>query len=384
MASNRSPASWAASIPAATRDTTDVLIESALWDPINIARTGRTLGIITDARYRFERGVDPEFMVPGLELATRMVLDFCGGEASETESSAMPAITEPKDRRLPLSRGEAPDRHRRAEGRKPRHSHPSRLRPVRRATAISRRGCRSVAAGRRRQGRSRRGGHAHPRRRQVIAPQPLESHDAVNGRILTTLQIRTRAAKRALAVRGMMEAVTWSFIPAKHAEAFGGGQPALKLANPIAADMSDMRPSLLPGLVSAAQRNADRGHGDVALFEVSGTYEGDTPDRQRRVAGGVRRGTNGLDGAGRSWSGNAKAVGVYDAKADALLHSRPAARQWTSCNSRLARPDWYHPGRSGVIKLGPKTGARTFWRVPPEGAGTARRHRAALPASKCL
>ncbi|TGS25141.1 phenylalanine--tRNA ligase subunit beta, partial [bacterium M00.F.Ca.ET.180.01.1.1] len=93
----------------------------------------------------------------------------------------------------------------------------------------------------------------------------------VNGKILTTLQVRTRAAKRALAVRGMMEAVTWSFIPAKHAELFGGGQTSLKLANPIAADMSDMRPSLLPGLIAAAQRNADKGIGDVALFEVSGT-----------------------------------------------------------------------------------------------------------------
>ncbi len=121
-------------------------------------------------------------------------------------------------------------------------------------------------------------------------------HDAVNGKILTVLQIRTRAAKRALAVRGMMEAVTWSFIPAKHAELFGGGQTALKLANPIAADMSDMRPSLLPGLIAAAQRNADKGIGDVALFEVSGTYEGDGADQQRRVAAGVRRGTAKLDG----------------------------------------------------------------------------------------
>src|SRR5690606_37414397 len=137
-----------------------------------------------------------------------------------------------------------------------------------------------------------------------IVPQPLGSHGAVNGRMLTVQQISTRAAKRALAVRGMMEAVTWSFIPARHAELFGAGQPALKLANPIAADMSDMRPSLLPGLVAAAQRNADRGIGDVALLEVSGTYEGGTPDRQRRVAAGVRRGTARLDGSGRHWAGN--------------------------------------------------------------------------------
>jgi phenylalanyl-tRNA synthetase beta chain len=154
-----------------------------------------------------------------------------------------------------------------------------------------------------------------------IAPQPLVSHATVNGKILTTLQVRTRAAKRALASRGMMEAVTWSFIPAKHAETFGGGQTALKLANPIAADMSDMRPSLLPGLLAAAQRSIDRGFADVALFEVSGIYENDTPDTQRRVAAGVRRGTATLDGSGRAWSGNAKSVGVFDARDVAVLEA---------------------------------------------------------------
>src|SRR5690606_12077446 len=151
-----------------------------------------------------------------------------------------------------------------------------------------------------------------------IAPAPLVSHDAVNGRILTTLQTRTRAAKRALAVRGMMEAVTWSFIPQKHAAVFGGGAPALKLANPIAADMSDMRPSLLPGLIAAAQRNADRGFADVALFEVAATYEGDQPEDQRRVAAGIRGGTAKMEGQGRHWAGNAEAISVFDAKADAL------------------------------------------------------------------
>src|SRR5690606_13296164 len=116
----------------------------------------------------------------------------------------------------------------------------------------------------------------------ALAPLPLGSHAAANGKILSGRQARTRTAKRALAVRGMMEALTWSFIPARHAELFGGGKPELKLANPIAADMSDMRPSLLPGLIAAAQRNADRGFPDVALFEVSGIYEGDTPEAQRR------------------------------------------------------------------------------------------------------
>ena len=268
--------------------TTDVLIESALWEPLNIARTGRTLGIITDARYRFERGVDPEFMVPGLELATEMVLDFCGGTPTETEVVGYSGH-EPKIVIFPTPE-------------------------VKRLTGLDVAGEESIDILTRLGFSTRDSGYvvdvAVPSWRpdidgkadlveevmrihgvDKIPPQPLASHDAVNGKILTALQIRTRAARRALAVRGMMEAVTWSFIPDRHAELFGGGSADLKLSNPIAFDMSSMRPSLLPGLLAAAQRNADKGIGDVALFEVSGIYEGDTPDSQRRVAAGVRRGT---------------------------------------------------------------------------------------------
>ena len=331
--------------------TTDVLIESALWDPMATARTGRALGIITDARYRFERGVDPEFMVPGLELATRLVMDLCGGEPTEAdvvgygghtpdvvsfpfaEVKRLTGIEVAKDESLsilsrlgfrPLGNGEVvdvevPSWRPDIDGKADLVEEVMRIHGV-----------------------------------DEIAPQPLSSHDAVNGRILTTLQVRTRAARRALAVRGMMEAVTWSFIPARHAELFGGGQEALKLANPIAADMSDMRPSLLPGLISAAQRNADRGFADVALFEVSGTYEGDTPQAQRRVAAGIRRGTAGLDGAGRHWSGNARNVGIFDAKADALAALEAAGAPVDRLQIEPGAPGWYHPGRSGVIKLGPK------------------------------
>lgn len=331
--------------------TTDVLIESALWAPLNIARTGRALGIITDARYRFERGVDPEFMVPGLELATKLVIDLCGGEASEIELVGYQGH-DPKI--VPFNYSE-----------------------VKRLTGIdvAKADAKSILT---RLGFDVRGegdpvAVAIPSWRpdvdgkadlveevmrihgvDAIAPQPLVSHGAVNAKILTPLQIRTRAAKRALASRGMMEAVTWSFIPAKHAELFGGGAQTLKLANPIAADMSDMRPSLLPGLVAAAQRNAARGHGDVALFEVSGIYEGDTPDTQRRVAAGIRRGTAGLDGDGRAWSGNAKTVSVFDAKADAIAALEAAGAPVDRLQIEAGAPGWYHPGRSGLIKLGPK------------------------------
>ncbi|MER9849862.1 phenylalanine--tRNA ligase subunit beta [Mesorhizobium sp. M0106] len=344
-------------------NTTDVLIESALWDPITTARTGRTLGIITDARYRFERGVDPEMMVPGLELATKLVLDFCGGTPAQTEVVGY-AGHQPKIVSFPLSE-------------------------VKRLTGIEvpRSTSLDILArlGFRPEGTGDVVNVAVPSWRpdvdgkadlveevmrihgvDNIAPQPLGSHDAVNARILTVLQIRTRAAKRALAVRGMMEAVTWSFIPAKHAELFGGGQQALKLANPIAADMSDMRPSLLPGLIAAAQRNADKGIGDVALFEVSGTYEGDGADQQRRVAAGVRRGTARLEGSGRHWAGNAGAVGVFDAKADAIAALEACGAPVERLQIEAGGPAWYHPGRSGTIKLGPKVILGTFGEFHPK------------------
>ncbi|MBD0413144.1 phenylalanine--tRNA ligase subunit beta [Oryzicola mucosus] len=342
--------------------TTDVLIESALWAPLNIARTGRTLGIITDARYRFERGVDPEFMIPGLDLATQLVLDLCGGEASEAEIVGYDRYT-PKTIAFPLSEikrltgieidraesvsilsnlGFAP----KGDGEMIEVSVPSWRPDVDGKADLVEEVMRMHGV-------------------DNIVPKPLSGHDAVNGRILTTLQIRTRAARRALAVRGMMEAVTWSFIPARHAELFGGGHPALKLANPIAADMSDMRPSLLPGLLAAAQRNADRGLGDVALFEVSGTYEGDTPDAQRRVAAGIRRGTAKLEGSGRQWSGNAGAVGVFDAKADALAALEACGAPVDRLQVEAGGPSWYHPGRSGTIKLGPKVVLGTFGEFHP-------------------
>lgn len=344
-------------------NTSDVLIESALWDPITTARTGRTLGIITDARYRFERGVDPEFMVPGVELATRLVLDLCGGEPAETEVVGY-AGHKPKIVSLPLSE-------------------------VTRLTGIEVPKAESLdilsRLGFKPQGSGDVVDVAVPSWRpdvdgkadlveevmrihgvDNIAPQPLGAHDAVNSKILTTLQVRTRTAKRALAVRGMMEAVTWSFIPAKHAELFGGGQTALKLANPIAADMSDMRPSLLPGLIAAAQRNADKGIGDVALFEVSGTYEGDGADQQRRVAAGVRRGTAKLDGSGRSWAGNSGPVGVFDAKADAIAALEACGAPVERLQIEAGGPAWYHPGRSGTIKLGPKTVLGTFGEFHPK------------------
>ncbi len=343
-------------------NTTDVLIESALWNPMNVARSGRDLGIITDARYRFERGVDPEFMVDGMELATHLVTKLCGGTPTEAEVVGYEGHT-PKIVSFPLSEvkrltGEEVDR---AEA----------------LGILDRLGFKSSGEGEVvdvsvPSWRPDIDGKADLVEEVMrihgvdnVGSQPLTSHDAVNSRILTTLQIRTRHAKRVLAARGMMEAVNWSFIPAAHAELFGGGQKELKLANPIAADMSDMRPSLLPGLLTAAQRNADRGHADVALFEVSGTYENDTPEGQRRVASGIRRGTARLTGAGRHWASPADPTDVFDAKADAFAVLEACGAPVANLQVEAGGPDWYHPGRSGTIKLGPKTVLGTFGEFHP-------------------
>ena len=295
--------------------TTDVLIESALWDPMNIARTGRDLGVITDARYRFERGVDPAYMAEGMELATEMVLDLCGGTPTEprivgysepeNKSVSFPLSEVRRLTGIEVSREESLDILKRlgfesdGDGETVNVTVPT-WRPdidgkadlveeIMRIHGINR-----------------------------IDPQPLPREELVNGRMLTDAQVRTRLVKRTLAGRGMLEAVNWSFISAQDATLFGGGDASLKLANPIAAEMSDMRPSLLPGLIAAAQRNSDRGYHDLALFEVSDIYEDETPEGQHRVAAGIRRGTAQMQGAGRHWQGAADSAGVFDAKADAL------------------------------------------------------------------
>ncbi|WP_105383697.1 phenylalanine--tRNA ligase subunit beta [Neorhizobium alkalisoli] len=352
-------------------NTTDVLIEGALWDPINIAKTGRSLGIITDARYRFERGVDPEYMVPGLERTTELVLQLCGGTAAEAKVVGYRGH-QPKVVDFPFSE-------------------------VKRLTGleVSTEESRQILTrlGFTVQGSGERVSVTVPSWRpdvdgkadlveevmrihgvDQIKPEPIDKLSSVNAKILTILQVRTRTAKRALASRGMLEAVTWSFIPEDQAKLFGGGQRELKLANPIAADMSDMRPSLLPGLLTAAQRNADKGFGDVAIFEVSGTYENDKPEGQRRVAGGVRRGTASLNGAGRSWSnaakGGGKPVDVFDAKADALAVVEACGLPMTNVQIEKGAPEWYHPGRSGTIKMGPKVVLGYFGEFHPKTLGS--------------
>ncbi len=196
-----------------------------------------------------------------------------------------------------------------------------------------------------------------------VEPLPRLSH--VAPRMLTTIQNRRRLARRALAARGLDEAVTWSFISHEQAVRFGGGTETLQLANAIAADMTDMRPSLLPGLLAAALRNANRGIDDLALFEVGQVFLSDAPEGQHTYATGIRTGTAGLTGAGRHWSGKAEAVGVFDAKADlsAVLDALGVDIDKVQV---LAEPaPWSHPGRGGRIALGPKVTLGWFGELHP-------------------
>jgi phenylalanyl-tRNA synthetase beta chain len=168
-----------------------------------------------------------------------------------------------------------------------------------------------------------------------------------------------------LAGRGLVEAITWSFIPRVQAEAFGGGQPGLELENPISSEMTTMRPGLLPGLLSAAQRNRNRGAADVGLFEVGQAYRGDASQDQFIAASGVRAGASALAGTGRHWSGAAPEAGLFEAKADVVAVL--AALGFDASKAQVVReaPRWFHPGRSAALKLGPKTALAHFGEVHP-------------------
>jgi phenylalanyl-tRNA synthetase beta chain len=342
--------------------TTDVLIESALWDPMTIARTGRRLGIVTDARYRFERGVDPAFAIPGCELATRLVLDLCGGEPSRmVVAGEVPASDRVIDfpwsetRRLTgLAVTPAEQKHTlqklgfwvSGSGEHVKVAPPSWRPDVEGKADLVEEVIRIVGL-------------------DKVRPEPLPAQREVNGPVLTLLQRRTRAAKRALAALGLVEAVTYSFVSRGQAEAFGGGRPELALANPIAADLSDMRPSLVPGLLTAAQRNADRGFGDLALFEVGQVYESDRDDGQRIAAAGVRRGLSTGAGAGRHWSAGRAEAAVQDIRGDVTALLQALGVQVTALQIVAGGVPFLHPGRSGRLQFGPQNVIGWFGEVHP-------------------
>jgi phenylalanyl-tRNA synthetase beta chain len=196
-------------------------------------------------------------------------------------------------------------------------------------------------------------------------PAPLPRlDDGVPKPVLTLIQKRTRIAKRTLAALSLREAVTWSFVPKAAAELFGGGSRALALANPIAADLSDMRPSLIPGLVAATERNARRGLSDVALFEVGQVFKGDNPENQMVAASGVRHGFASSKGMGRHWSGSAM-TDALDAKADALAVLAAAGAPMQALQIVPGGASWLHPGRSGTIQIGPQNVLGYFGELHP-------------------
>jgi phenylalanyl-tRNA synthetase beta chain len=198
-----------------------------------------------------------------------------------------------------------------------------------------------------------------------IPMTPFERGDTGRKPVLTALQNRTRRARRALAARGLVEAVTWSFVSKSQAELFGGGKGALALANPIAADMSDMRPSLVPGLVVAAQKNADRGSGNVALFEVGQIFRGDQPEDQLVAASGVRRGLAKPSGWARHWATGSAPADAFDVKADALAVLAAAGAPMQALQIVPGGPSWLHPGRSGTIQIGPQNVLGHFGELHP-------------------
>ena len=342
--------------------TIDVLIESALWNEINIAQTGRKLGINSDARYRFERGVDPAFMLPGLELATKMVLDLCGGTPSEvtvagsadapervidfplSELKRLAGLTVPllETRRVLERLGFFVA----GQGERVKVAVPSWRADVQNKADIVEEIVRIVGLDR-------------------VPPTPFDRGEAPRKPVLTPIQVRTRKAKRALAARNLVEAVTWSFVAKSQAELFGGGKPELSLANPIAAELSDMRPSLIAGLIVAAQKNADRGFPDVGLFEVGQVFRGDAPQDQLTAATGVRRSLAKPSGIGRHWTKRDGGVDAFDAKADAIAALVAAGAPPQALQVMPGGPPWFHPGRSGTIQIGPQNVLGHFGELHP-------------------
>ena len=336
--------------------TTEVFLEVAYFTPIRVAATGRKLGIQSDARYRFERGIDPQSVEWGTDVATRLILDLCGGECSEiTRSGVMPAW----QRRYELRT----DRVKTLTG--------IEVSTTDTASILTKLGFGIEGSG--------------PWTASVPSWRPdivgeadlveevtrvfgfdnipttsLPSLSATSRPVRDALQRRTPQARRALAARGMNEAVTWSFLPLKKAERFGGGGADVRLLNSIDATLDTMRPSILPNLIDAASRNEARGLADPALFEVGPQYKDATPQGQRTVAAGIRHHM----AVPRNWAEPARPVDAFDAKADALAVLSAIGAPDT-LSSQPGAPNWYHPGRSGALKLGDRVMAY-FGELHPE------------------
>ncbi|WP_022703267.1 phenylalanine--tRNA ligase subunit beta [Pseudorhodobacter ferrugineus] len=336
-----------------TDTTTDVFLESAYWDPITIAATGRALKINSDARYRFERGVDPAFTLLGLHAATQMILDLCGGEASDITSDGAAINTTRQYKFDPARTGslvgmDIPESTQRqtltALGfaltgnlATPPSWRPDVLGEADLVEEIARIASLSKLVG-----------------------KPLaRTQSGVPAPILTAAQIRERAARRTLAALGYNECVTYSFIDHQSATLFGGGTDAVRVDNPISSEMSHLRPDLLPGLLRAAARNQARGFMDLQLAEVGPAFSGGEPGEQHTQAAGILIGHM----APRDPYGSRRPADIYDAKADAeAVLAALGAPTRAQINRKV--PAWFHPGRAGTIGLGPNTLA-TYGEIHP-------------------
>ncbi|MEN8722061.1 MAG: phenylalanine--tRNA ligase subunit beta [Alphaproteobacteria bacterium] len=342
-----------------TETTIDVLIESAWFDPITIAHSGRAHNILSDARYRFERGVDPQSVVPGLDIATQMILDACGGAAGPmTVAGEVP--NHERNLSMPIARinalagidvaadetigildalGFAPT----VDGGTVSVTVPN-WRPDVDGTADL--------------------------VEEVVRIVGLDNLQAVDlppvsggaGKATSLLQDRRRWVRRSLANQGLHEAVTYSFMDEAHAKLFDGGNRKVQLVNPISTELGTMRPSILPNLINAAARNVARGQDVIRLFEVGPQYAGDLPDDQQMVAAALRRGT----AADRNMHDAARPVDLFDAKADAIAALRDAGAPVDTAQVVADAPSWYHPGRSGTIRLGPKVVLAHFGELHPK------------------
>ncbi|MGH7025258.1 MAG: phenylalanine--tRNA ligase subunit beta [Caulobacteraceae bacterium] len=332
--------------------TTEVFIESAWFDPILTAQTGRETSIVSDAQYRFARGVDPASLVPGIEQATAMILEICGGEASETVLAGRPPAARPPFAFDPayvtrLAGLAVPDARvweilsdlgfARVDG----LVQPPTWRPdVEGKADLVEEVARIAGYG-------------------ALPSTPLPEAPRAVGGVLTIRQARIRAARRALAAAGYQEAVTWSFIARATAALFGGGQAPLVLENPIAAELDCMRPSALPGLIEAAGRNARRGFPNVALFEIGPVFLGDTGADQKTTVTAIL-----APHAGKRWDGS-PGDDLFTLKADlmALLEEigAPVASLQTAQGEA---PPWWRPGGFARLQLGKATVA-AFGEIHP-------------------
>lgn len=339
-------------------NTVDVFLEAALFDPTAIAEAGRALGIDSDARYRFERGVDPAFVKDASELATRMIQTLCGGEASEVViAGEQPAA--PKPINFPVSRVKQ------LGGVDMPAQEIVRIFTLLGFTVSGSGETLTVTPPAWRHDVSHSADlveeilriHSYDK----IPATPLPKPTSIAKPTISLAQKRIGIARRTLAAQGMLECQTWAFLPYAHAKLFGHAGDELKLLNPISADLDTLRPSLLPNLINAARRNHQRGFRNVAFFEAGTQFGGTTMDKQITTVAGIRTGQT----AGRNVHKTARAVDVFDAKADACAALEALGVNTAKLQITTQLPNWYHPGKAGALTLGGKIVLGYFGEIHP-------------------